>query len=58
MIRRTNEQIKEMLRAEYGAMHQAGCDSRVIARALAGRYNPRLIIEAIQEYNDSLLQVA
>lgn len=54
MIRRTNAQIKESLIAEYGAMHQAGCNSLIIARAISGKYNPRLIIEAIQEYNDNL----
>lgn len=58
MIRRTNEQIKETLKAEYGAMHQAGCSSLTISRAISGRYNPRLIIEAIQEYNDARFQEA
>lgn len=53
MYRRTNEQIKSTLIAEYGAMHEAGCNARIISRAISGRYNPRLIIEAIQEYNDS-----
>lgn len=52
MIRRTNEQIKDVLKAEYGAMRLAGCNSRVISSAISGRYNPRLIIEAIQEWND------
>ena len=56
MNRRTNAQIKETLIAEYGAMHQAGCNSLTIARAIGGRYNPRLIIEAIQEYNDAKYQ--
>lgn len=55
MYRRTNEQIKEVLKAEYGAMRQAGCSSRIIARALDNRYNQRLVIEAIQEYNDERL---
>lgn len=58
MIRRTNEQIKDTLKAEYAAMHEAGCNSLTIARALSTRYNPRLIIEAIQEYNDARLLVA
>lgn len=58
MIRRTNEQIKEVLKAEYGAMHQAGCSSLAISRAIFGRYNPRLIIEAIQEWNDERPQTA
>lgn len=53
MIRRTDAQIKETLRTEYAAMYEAGCNTRVISRSLVGRYNPRLIIEAIQEYNDS-----
>jgi len=52
MIRRTNAQIKETLVAEYGAMHEAGCNSLTIARAIANRYSSRLVIEAIQEYND------
>jgi hypothetical protein len=52
MIRRTDEQIKEVLKAEYGAMREAGCNSRIITKAISGRYNPRLVIEAIQEYND------
>lgn len=51
MYRRTNEQIKDVLKAEYGAMRQAGCNTRIIAKAI-GDYNPRLIIEAIQEYNE------
>lgn len=50
MYRRTNEQIKEVLKAEYGAMIQAGCNTRVIAKAI-GDYNPRLIIEAVKEYH-------
>jgi hypothetical protein len=53
VIRRTNEQIKDTLKAEYSAMHEVGCSSLTIARALSNRYNPRLIIEAIQEYNDA-----
>lgn len=57
MIRRTNEEIKEILKAEYGAMREAGCNSRIIAKAITGRYNPRLVIEAIQEYNDSRVQL-
>lgn len=58
MIRRTNEQIKQTLRQEYGAMHESGCSYLTIARALTPRYNPRLIIEAIQEYNDARFQRA
>ena len=58
MVRRTNGQIKETIRAEYAAMHQAKCNSLTIARALAPRYNPRLIIEAIQEYNDIRVEKA
>lgn len=56
MIRRTNEQIKDTLKAEYKAMYESGCNSLTIARAISTRYNPRLIIEAIQEYNDARLQ--
>lgn len=55
MIRRTNEQIKKTIKMEYAAMHEAACSSLTIARALSTRYNPRLIIEAIQEYNDARL---
>ncbi len=58
MIRRTNKEIKETLKAEYGAMHESGCNYLTIARAISNRYNPRLIIEAIQEYNDERLQNA
>lgn len=54
MIRRTNREIKEMLKAEYGAMREAGCNSRVIAKALDNRFSQRLLIEAIQEYNDEI----
>lgn len=53
MNRRTNAQIKETLIAEYGAMYESGCSSLTIARAISSRYNPRLIIEAIQEYNNN-----
>lgn len=56
MNRRTNEQIKDTLKAEYSAMHEAGCTSLTIARAISGRYNPRLVIEAIQEYNDDRIE--
>ena len=56
MIRRTDEQIKQVLKAEYGAMREAGCNSRIITKALSPRYNPRLIIEGIQEYNDEQLR--
>lgn len=58
MNRRTNEQIKKELKAEYAAMHEANYKSLIIARALSPRYNPRLIIEAIQEYNDARLEKA
>lgn len=54
MIRRTNEEIKENLIAEYAAMHEAKCNSLTISRALNIKYNPRLIIEAVQEYNDNI----
>lgn len=54
MIRRTNEEIKESIIKEYGAMHQSGCSYLTISRALVGKYNPRLIIEGIQEYNDNI----
>lgn len=53
MIRRTNEQIKQTLKQEYKAMHESGVSYLTISRALTNRYNPRLIIEAIQEYNDA-----
>lgn len=56
MNRRTNEQIKETLKAEYAAMHEAGVSSLTIARAISNRYNPRLVIESIQEYNDDRFQ--
>ena len=56
MIRRTNAEIKASLIAEYGALHEAGCSSLTIARAISNRYNPRLVIEAIQEYNDNRAQ--
>ena len=54
MIRRTNDEIKQNIKQEYGAMHQSGCSYLTISRALVGKYNPRLIIEGIQEYNDGL----
>lgn len=54
MKRRTDRQIKDVLKSEYSAMRKAGCTSRTITKAIVGHYNPRLIIEAIQEYNDEL----
>jgi hypothetical protein len=50
MYRRTNAQIKQVLKAEYGAMVEADCSTLVIAKAI-GDYNPRLIIEAVKEYH-------
>lgn len=58
MIRRTNDEIKQNIKQEYGAMHQSGCSYLTISRALMGKYNPRLIIEGIQEYNDSRMKIA
>lgn len=52
MIRRTNEEIKSKLKKEYKSLHESGVGYLTISRALSPRYNPRLIIEAIQEYND------
>jgi hypothetical protein len=52
MYRRTDEQIKATIKSQYKAMHQSGCNTRVISKAISPRYNPRLVIEAIQEYND------
>lgn len=59
MSRRTNQQFKDDIKNEYGAMREAGKDMKDITRRIWQMcWNKRLILEAVQEYNDERIQTA